>query len=303
MAEIKSPVKLSGAIVTPIWSGNKLSRMYDRFKDQKKIGECWETSAEKTAPASVILDDHSILFLEYLRTHDLSVPPLIKLIDAGESLSIQVHPDDIAAAVHGGISKSELWYILAAEDNTSILYGTLPGVTAEDVCAAVTDGNIETLLCRIPVKKGDIFMIPPGMIHSLGAGVTVLEIQDRAGTTYRIKDLSGNREVHINESIDSIRIYSLDEAASLAFGRSHQPNGSTLPGTLIASLPGFSLTRYESHENTETLTLPDRGVYMFCEHGSGIAGTVSFASGDSLFFGDNECTINIDPFTSVFFAT
>lgn len=296
MNDNPSPVFLKGAIHTPVWSGSRLSETYRCFGGAGKIGEVWLTSDSESL---VMIDERAVAFGEYLRITGNPVPPLVKLIDAGAPLSIQVHPDEIAAMKHGGISKSEIWYVLAADPGATILYGIVDGVTADDVRYEIRYGDAEPLLRRIAVQTGDVFMIPPGMIHSLGAGVTVLEVQSCAGTTYRVKDLAGNRETHPEKSADSLRIFSMDAAFAEAFADPDRIRKFTLPGNIIAATADYALTRCISSDDTLTYDV-NAGVCVFCESGSGKVGNIIFSAGDSLFFGYGG-RMSLDPHTTVFF--
>ena len=296
-------VKLKGARFTPLWSGNRLSKIYRSFENTGSIGESWETSIEEEedAGATVCLDGCEISFREYILQKGLIDPPLVKLLDSEAPLSIQVHPDDVAAKLLGGRSKSEIWYVLAAEKGAEILYGTKDGVTLSEIKDVITNGTVESLLCRVSVQSGDVFMIPPGLVHSLGAGITVLEVQDKAGTTYRVKDIAGNRETHIRESLESVKIYSAEQIEEYRFSKNNT-NEAELPGTMIARTEGYTVSKYSSSDSDSTITLPDGGVYIFCESGSGFSENLQFETGDSVFF--PACReITLSPYSSVILVT
>ncbi|MDD3947583.1 MAG: class I mannose-6-phosphate isomerase, partial [Clostridia bacterium] len=135
-------------------------------------------------------------------------PLLIKLIDATGDLSIQVHPDDAyALANENQLGKTEMWYIADAEDGACIYYGFNRDVTADELREAVRNGTLCELLNKIPVKQGDTFFVEAGTVHALLAGITVIEIQQNSGLTYRLYDYDrrddhGNlRELHIEKAI------------------------------------------------------------------------------------------------------
>jgi len=286
---MNNPIKLRGFIAVPPWSSKRLAEMYSRFATAGFIGEIWETSVATDSSASVIGTGE--LFCDYVKSWKLPEPPLVKLISAATPLSVQVHPDDAAAKKHGGTSKSEIWYVLDAAPGSSILYGTKDSVTPEDVLSGIKAKTVPDVLNTVPVSPGDVIMIPPGMIHSLGGGITVLEVQDKIGTTYRLQDLSGDRETHPAESMDSLKIYTADEAAALAFT---VPFTGDIPGNAIASTDGFTVTLFEG----DAASIPCGGVYLFCVSGAGTGGSVSFSAGDSLFFTD-ACRIKLSEGTRV----
>lgn len=269
------PVKLIGAIHTPVWSGNRLSEIYAAYSEYDKIGEVHMTSPD----AKAVYCNEKISFGEYITRLGLPLPPLVKLLDAASPLSVQVHPDSDSARKFGGVSKTETWYVLAADLGSSIMYGTRQGVSLNEIKNAIICGDIEPLLEQIMVSVGDIYHIPPGMIHSLGGGITVLEVQDRPGTTYRVKDITGNREIHPRESAESAHLYVPGDLLP-----SRNAHITSLPGDIMVAAEGYTLTRCTAGDTSQSLTLSDSGVYMFCEKGGGSSEGVNFAAGDSLFF-------------------
>ncbi len=134
-------------------------------------------------------------------------PLLVKVIDATTRLSVQVHPNEEAAARLGGEAKTEMWCFL---DDGVVFAGLKPGVDAAVVTRAVKTGEFEDLLVRHEVKKGEVFLIPAGLVHTIGGGTRLYEIQQSANTTYRLYDwgrLGVNyqpRELHIEEALQSI---------------------------------------------------------------------------------------------------
>jgi len=137
-------------------------------------------------------------------------PLLVKYIDASQTLSVQVHPDSEAAPRLGGRPKSEAWYILDAEPDAVLYLGLEPGVTAASLRASLAAGEVEKLVRRIPVRRGDLFPVPPGTVHAIGAGVLLAEVQQPSDTTYRVYDwgrlgLDGQpRELHVEQALQSI---------------------------------------------------------------------------------------------------
>jgi mannose-6-phosphate isomerase len=139
-------------------------------------------------------------------------PLLVKLLDCNDDLSVQVHPDDHYAGLpEGELGKTEMWYVLNAEPDASIIYGLKPGIGRDELAKAVKDNRIMDCLERVPVEAGDTFYIPAGTVHALCAGVVVAEIQQNSDTTYRLYDynrpgLDGKpRELHIEDSLNVIR--------------------------------------------------------------------------------------------------
>ncbi len=160
----------------------------------------------------------------YLGTHALTLtggnpelPILIKLIDAKSDLSIQVHPDDEYAALHenGSLGKTEMWYVLDAKTQSSLVYGFKRDTTSSEIKGSVKNGSVTTLLNIIPVHKNDVYTITPGTVHAIGAGCLIAEIQESSNITYRLydydrKDKNGNtRPLHIDKAIDVVNMKSL----------------------------------------------------------------------------------------------
>ena len=168
-------------------------------------------------PLNELLKEHP----EYLGTHaeavaDGQFPILIKLIDAKEKLSVQVHPDDDYASIHenGSLGKTEMWYVLDAKPGAELIYGFNRDVNEDEVRAAVVAGTVGGLLNHVPVHKDDVFFIEPGTVHAIGAGVLVAEIQQNSNLTFRLYDYdrvdkSGcRRPLHLDKALDVARLES-----------------------------------------------------------------------------------------------
>lgn len=206
-----------------IWGGRKFESLFNRTLPEGKIGESWEVAAHPHGMSVVLQGELKGRSLQELmdtygaelmgRTiKDGKFPLLLKFIDAADDLSVQVHPDDAYAARHeqDELGKTEMWYIVHSEPGGSIIWGTKPGVTRDDFAKALEKGGKDVLDClnQIEVKAGDVFPISAGLIHALGKGVVVAEIQQNSDTTYRVYDWdrvdeSGKgRELHIEKALD-----------------------------------------------------------------------------------------------------
>jgi mannose-6-phosphate isomerase len=138
-------------------------------------------------------------------------PLMVKFIDANDKLSVQVHPDDVYAAANEGESgKNEMWYVLNAKPGASLIYGLRPGVTKEVFRKAVSQNNVDKCLNTVKVKSGDFFYIPAGLVHAVGEGILLAEIQQNSNLTYRIYDYNmvdntgKPRALHIEKALDVI---------------------------------------------------------------------------------------------------
>lgn len=169
-------MKLNRKYVEKPWGRTSLPPMFDPPAGQR-IGEVWFTGGG-------------------------DLPLLAKYIFTSERLSIQVHPNDEQARARGLSSgKTECWYILDAEPDARIGLGLTRQVSAEDLREAALDGSIEQLIDWRPVKAGDFIVVPPGTIHAIGAGISLLELQQNADVTYRLYDYGRPRELHLEESV------------------------------------------------------------------------------------------------------
>jgi mannose-6-phosphate isomerase len=182
------PYKTNPVIVERVWGGGKLAE-YNKDIGENIIGESWETGLIGG-----------------------NIPVLIKLIDAKEPLSVQVHPDDeFALKVENTKNgKSEAWVILECEEGASIIYGFNRSVKKGELKSLLGEGRLSEILNCVEVRKGDCIYIPAGTVHSLGRGILAYEVQQPSDLTYRISDwnrtdLQGNRrELHIEKALGAI---------------------------------------------------------------------------------------------------
>lgn len=168
-----------------IWGGNKIASYYKRDLPPGVYAESWEI-ADRPEGMSVVTngplagrDLFSLMKLygeKLTGAHFAEFPLLVKIIDAREKLSVQVHPDENGVKTVGGDAKSEMWYVLAAEPNAEIYAGLKPGITTENFKDALAKGKTGDLLRTVPVVKGDVVYIPGGRIHAIGPGCMILEV-------------------------------------------------------------------------------------------------------------------------------
>lgn len=155
---------------------------------------------------------------------DASYPLLIKIIQANETLSVQVHPDDEYACLHEhSAGKTECWYVLDAVPDAHIIYGLQQDYTRSELEAAIRNNTIERCLRSVPVSKGDFIFIPAGTVHAIQGGLRLLEVQQSSDITYRLYDWGRPREVHIQKGLDVLRY--LPESALIPI---HQFSGKAV---------------------------------------------------------------------------
>jgi mannose-6-phosphate isomerase len=206
-----------------VWGGRSLERLYQKpLPSDQPIGESWEIT-DRPEGVSVIangpLAGNSLRWLMENHRQDVlgtaaapagPFPLLIKILDAKETLSVQVHPPAGVAAQFGGEPKTEMWYITDATPEAALYVGLKNGATRSDFERRVKDGTVAECLHRIPVCAGNAMFLPSGRLHAIGGGNVIFEIQQNSDTTYRVFDwnrvgLDGKpRQLHVDESLASI---------------------------------------------------------------------------------------------------
>lgn len=220
------PLKFRPILKTLVWGGEKIASYKNIETDRHNIGESWELSGVKGDESviangefagmtiSELLDKHKekIVGRANYEKYGNYFPLLIKFIDADKDLSIQVHPDDeLAARRHNGArGKIEMWYVVSADKNAHLISGFAKKISPEEYVSRVSDHTITEVLKDYKVHAGDVFYIPAGRIHSIGAGSFIAEIQQASDISYRIYDfgrpgLDGKpRELHTGLAREAI---------------------------------------------------------------------------------------------------
>lgn len=214
-------IKLAPTFKDYLWGGTKLRDVFGKQCDFDTIAESWELSAHPAGNSMVASGRHKgLTFSKYLETVGKEVlgwkcaplqsfPLLIKFIDAKENLSVQVHPnDDYALENENEYGKNEMWYVIDSEPGAGLYVGFNRQVSREEVEQKVVDNTILNILNFYPTKPGDVFFIPAGTVHAIGAGNLICEIQQSSNSTYRLYDYNrvdkfGNpRELHLQKALD-----------------------------------------------------------------------------------------------------
>ena len=201
-----------------LWGGTRLREEYGKQIDLTPLAETWECSVHPDGPSYVangiykgqtlaeVLSAHP----EYLGTkvENGELPVLVKFIDAKKDLSVQVHPDDAYAREHEGDNgKTEMWYVIDADEGASLIYGFQHKVTEGILRKAVETGTLGKHLQKVPVHKGDTYFVPAGTVHGIGKGILVAEIQESSNVTYRVYDYDRvdkngkKRELHFDKAV------------------------------------------------------------------------------------------------------
>lgn len=225
-SSISKPFLLKPTSKDYLWGGNRLNDEFAKNIDSSPLAETWECSTHPDGVSIVssgvfegtgldkVIEEHP----QFLGSHPLEncigekpeLPILIKFIDANKDLSVQVHPDDEYAFANenGQRGKTEMWYVLDAAKDASLIYGLQLGAGKERIREAIDKGELEKYLRKISVRRDDVFFIKPGTIHAIGAGTLVAEIQESSNLTYRLYDYDrtdkyGNkRQLHIDKALE-----------------------------------------------------------------------------------------------------
>lgn len=283
------PMQLSYEAKYRIWGGDLLKTAFGKQAPTvDRLGETWELTVRPDGMSLVqngIYEGKSLAdAIQTIGNAAVSptyaggvFPLLIKLIDAREKLSVQVHPDDAyAAAVEGDLGKTEMWYVLAAEPGATLVSGLRPGIDRAAFATAVREGRTEEVLQAQPVRAGDVCFIPAGLVHAIGAGIVVAEIQQNSDLTYRVFDYNRRqsdgslRELHVDRALDVVRPFTEEEIAAIRFAaRDGQDDSDTL-----VHCPYFRVLRLAVVGEREECVSANSFVALLCVEG---AGSILFA--------------------------
>ena len=220
---VSAPIRLKPLYMKRLWGGRTLERTYQRqLPAGDQIGESWEV-VDRDAEQSVVVGGQ----LDGLSLHELwtrhrseifgeraphtpRFPLLIKILDARDRLSIQVHPPAGVARELSGEPKTEMWYIAHADPGAVLYVGVTPGIDAAAFQRAIDTETVEQVIHRLPVRSGDFIFVPSGRLHAIGAGLLIFEIQQNSDTTYRVYDWGRlgpdgkPRDLHIEQSLKCV---------------------------------------------------------------------------------------------------
>ena len=209
-----------------IWGGGRIASRFHRRVPFEKVAESWELTCREDGMSvtadgerrgrtlAQLIDEYGerLLGSHCVKRYGRDFPLLIKIIDANDRLSVQVHPDDAYARAHGErFGKNEMWYVIDAKPGAKLVFGLRDGVTKERFAQAVREGTVAQTLREVPVKRGDSFFIRAGTVHAILDGILIAEIQQNSNTTYRIYDWDRvgkdgkPRELHVGAALDVIR--------------------------------------------------------------------------------------------------
>ncbi|MDR1795821.1 MAG: class I mannose-6-phosphate isomerase [Erysipelotrichaceae bacterium] len=236
-----------------LWGGDNLIKDYHKVSDRLPLAETWELSTHPDGesmiegiPLSEFLKQQGPDFLGKALKNQSDIPLLIKFIDGNAQLSIQVHPGEEYAKLHEhDHGKTEMWIVLMAKPDSFIYFGLNRDMSKAELKAQLDQGILTQSLNRVPVKAGDVFFIEAGVIHAIGAGIVVLEIQQRSNVTYRLDDFkrpdaSGKlRPLHIKQAVEVSKLTKTDPSQSVL-----QPLDDGTGGWLLKSCAYFTVKKY-----------------------------------------------------------
>lgn len=282
---LTEPISFEPLFMERVWGGRRLEDLYGkRLPGGARIGESWELVDREEAQSVVHAGPlRGKTLNELWRSHREAVfgarvreserfPLLVKLLDAQERLSVQVHPPASVAADLGGEPKTEMWYVADTHPESDIFAGLKAGVTREDFEDALHHGAVAERLHRLPVRPGDAIFIPSGRVHAIGAGNLIVEVQQNSDTTYRVFDwnrvgLDGQaRALHIEQSLLSIDFDDIEPALA-------KPEGEVL-----AECADFRVEKWEVE--AQRPALDDHAFAIFaCVGGAVECGGTTFKAG------------------------
>ena len=291
-------LKLNPVFKDYIWGGNRLHDDYGFETGFDKTAEGWMLACHKDGMNTVdggkydkralqdVLDEVGLTNMLGKNAQKYPYfPILIKLIDAYDNLSIQVHPDDkYAREVENEFGKTEMWYVLDALDGATLIYGFKDEITSEEFQRAIEDNTLLDKLNVVNVKKGDTFFIEAGTVHAIGKGAMIAEIQQNSNCTYRVYDYGRvgadgkPRELHIKKAVDVSKTVPPTHDIK-PMGKTASMNG--YDEQLITKCDLFNVERFEVKEGIELSTSEDSFMHILVINGEGTVDSRPAKKGDS----------------------
>lgn len=293
-------LKLKPVFKDYIWGGTRLRDDFGFKCDMEPIAEGWMLACHKDGKSIVDGGEYNNQTLEDIiekcgkekiigtnSTVFPYFPVLIKLIDAKDNLSIQVHPDNAyAERVEHEFGKTEIWYVLDAAEDAQLIYGFKEKISSEEFREAIENNTLLDVLNVVTVKKGDLFFIEAGTVHAIGKGALIAEIQQNSNSTYRVYDYGRvgkdgkPRELHIDKAVD----VSVTEPAKYEikpFGEPKKIDGGTK--LLLTECELFTVNHYDINSEIELKTDEKTFNHILVTDGSGHINNVPYKKGDSFF--------------------
>ncbi len=300
-----------------LWGGSRLNDDFEKNIDMAPLAETWECSTHPDGPSFVVggtFDGQELAEVlcehpEYLGERhkgENTLPILIKFIDAKKDLSVQVHPTDKYAKEYenGQLGKTEMWYVLDAAKDASLIYGLNKSCTKEEMRTAIAEGSVGKLLQKVPIHKDELFFIEAGTVHAIGAGALVAEIQENSNLTYRLFDYGRvgkdgkTRELHVEKALEVANLKSSAEPKQPLRVLKYRPG---VASELLTRCKYFEV--YRMLVNTERRQIvhykADEVAFrvLLCVGGCGTigfeGGVINFYKGDCVFVPANSATLTL----------
>lgn len=306
-------LKLNPVFKNYLWGGTKLRDEYGFESDLDKLAEGWMLSCHKDGQNTILGGNFANQTLtdviknnpDFLGENGKKFeyfPILIKLIDAKNDLSVQVHPDnEYAMRVEKEYGKTECWYILDCEDNAELIYGFNRELSSEEFRKAVEENTFLDAVNKVKVKKGDLFFIEAGTLHAIGKGILLAEIQQNSNTTYRVYDYGRlgadgkPRELHTEKAID-VTTYTPPTRDTNPEGKLFVGNGFTKQ--LLTKCDLFNVEKITVTEAFIDIADDKSFVSVLVTDGVGKIDNIEIKKGDSLFipanYGEFQISGNIE---------
>jgi mannose-6-phosphate isomerase len=260
-----------------VWGGRRLESLFGKaLPPGQPIGESWEL-CDRPGDVNVIaggplagrdlrwlMEQHESEVLGVARSQGGRFPLLVKILDAQDTLSLQVHPPAAKAGELGGEPKTEMWFLAAATSDACLHVGLRRGVTRADFEHRIADGTVAECFHRLPVQRGDAMFLPSGRVHAIGAGCVIFEIQQNSDTTFRVFDwnrlgLDGQpRATHVRESLASIDFADFEPAL---LPHATQPDGPAQRRPLVDD-PLFRVDHFTLPAGPQLAVTGDRAVVL-----------------------------------------
>jgi len=291
MNSILYPIKFDPILKDKIWGGSKLTEKLNKVSDLNNLGESWEISdvdgdtsivsngslKGKSLQELLVRFGADILGQKNHETFGNKFPLLIKFIDAKQDLSIQLHPNDqLAAERHNSFGKTEMWYVMQADDDANLIVGFNKKVTPQEYLKHLEDKTLTKILNFEEVKEGDTYFIEVGRVHAIGAGVMLAEIQQTSDITYRVYDWDrvddeGNaRELHNDLAIDAID-FNMEDNFKVDYAK------DTNVSNLMVDCPYFKTSFLDLDQPVKKKNVKDSFYIYMCVDGTAEIETDNYA--------------------------
>ena len=295
------PFELIPPIKDYIWGGTKLREQFGKESGLERLAESWELSCHKDGMSVISGGEFDGMTLsDFIKEHPEALgvncrrfenfPVLIKLIDACDNLSVQVHPDNkYAMKVEGEYGKTEVWYIVECEEGAELIFGFAEKTDTQTFRKAIENETLLDIVNRVPVKKGDVFFIEAGTLHAIGKGILIAEIQQNSNTTYRVYDYGRlgadgkPRELHIDKALEVTNC----NPPEVSYGQPKKINMAGMWRTPIADCEYFSSDKYDIYRSLNA-GCPESFTHIL------------FLDGEADVMCDGECVIHAKKGSSVF---